>query len=89
MAMIMALRWTTALPLLAMLLTSASAFTTTTSTNIRSNTELSAQNSLGKFVASAILVSTLASGGGTLALADEYGVETEAPTLFTGESVMV
>lgn len=86
-------RWTALLALL--LTTSASGFTSTTPTliNIRSNVIMSAQHNhpgqWTKFVASAILVSTLAIGDTTPALADEYGVETEAPTLFTGESVMV
>lgn len=82
------LLWTV---LLAVMLTSASAFTIT-SKHSRSNTDLlaaAAPNNLEKFVASAILVSTLTIGIITPALADEYGVETEAPTLFTGESVMV
>ena len=80
----------------------ASGFTTTTtscsSIHIRSNVILSAQqqqphksDEWTKFVASTILLSTLVLGSSTMmpALADEYGVETEAPTLFTGESVMV
>jgi hypothetical protein len=76
--------------------------TTTPINNIRSNVImcLSAQKQqhpseewTKKFVTSAILMSTLVIGSTATtmptALADEYGVETEAPTLFTGESVMV
>jgi len=40
-------------------------------------------------VATAIFLSTTASVVAPAAFADEFGVETEAPTLFTGESVMV
>ena len=41
----------------------------------------------GKMVASAVFVATVAVGGPVYA--DEYGVEKEAPTLFTGETVEV
>ena len=97
-------RWRMALLTILLMNSSASGFTssrTTTPINIRSNViMLSAQKQqqhhseewTKKFVTSAILVSTLVIGSTTTmpaALADEYGVETEAPTLFTGESVMV
>lgn len=97
-------RWQMALLTILLMNGSASGFTssrTTTPINIRSNViMLLAQKQhhhseewTKKFVTSAILVSTLVIGSTTAtmpaALADEYGVETEAPTLFTGESVMV
>jgi len=45
---------------------------------------------LGQFAASALIsVVILLTCLPALVSADEYGVETEAPTLFTGESVMV
>ena len=45
------------------------------------------QKMVGHFLASAAMMTAIAIGGP--ALADEYGKETEAPTLFTGETVMV
>jgi hypothetical protein len=42
---------------------------------------------LGNSLASALLISSIFVG--CPVLADEYGQETEAPTLFTGETVMV
>jgi hypothetical protein len=45
------------------------------------------KNLVGNFLASAAMMTVIAVGGP--ALADEYGKETEAPTLFTGETVMV
>jgi hypothetical protein len=45
-------------------------------------------NDLGKLVASVFLASTIVIGA-PAALADEIGVERDAPTLFTGENVMV
>lgn len=55
----------------------------------RPATSLSAtrRNDAGNFLVTAALVSAIAIGGPVFA--DEYGVETEAPTLFTGETVMV
>lgn len=53
----------------------------------RSSTSLKAENNVGKFLATAALVTTIVVAGP--AFADEYGKETEAPTLFTGETVMV
>jgi hypothetical protein len=47
----------------------------------------SSHHVFGKFLATAAVVSAFAFGG--LAGADEIGRETEAPTLFTGETVMV
>ena len=98
-------QWRMALLTILLMNGSASGFTssrTTTPINIRSNVImcLSAQKQqhpseewTKKFVTSAILMSTLVIGSIATtmpaALADEYGVETEAPTLFTGESVMV
>jgi hypothetical protein len=45
-------------------------------------------NDLGKLVASVFLASTIVIGA-PAALADEIGVERDAPTLFTGENVMI
>lgn len=50
-------------------------------------TSLSAKNDAANFFVGAALMSAIAIGGP--AFADEYGKETEAPTLFTGETVMV
>jgi hypothetical protein len=55
---------------------------------IRTDTCLNVhQKMVGHFLVSAAIMSAIAVGGP--ALADEYGKETEAPTLFTGETVMV
>jgi hypothetical protein len=55
---------------------------------IRTDTCLNGhQKMVGHFFASAAIMTAIAVGGP--ALADEYGKETEAPTLFTGETVMV
>ena len=55
----------------------------------RDTTSLNAQGKcIGNILASAALISAIAIGSNP-ALADEYGKETEAPTLFTGETVMV
>jgi hypothetical protein len=69
-------------------------FTTVSSPRFSSNrppdtTSLNAQGKcIGSFLASAALISAIALGSNPV-LADEYGRETEAPTLFTGETVMV
>ena len=56
--------------------------------SIRQGTSLNAEkNVVGHFLASAAIMTAIAMGGP--ALADEVGKETEAPTLFTGETVMV
>ena len=73
-----------------LLLSSAAAFTTSTPLPSSKSTLLNAKRpteSLGKFVASVLLVTMITLPSPVLA--DEYGVETEAPTLFTGETVMV
>jgi hypothetical protein len=69
-------------------------FTTVTSPKFRpirlpDKTTLSAhEKCIGNLLVSAALISAIAIGPNP-ALADEYGKETEAPTLFTGETVMV
>ena len=69
-------------------------FTTVTSLTLRSirppdTTSLDPQEKwIGNLLVSAALISVIAIGANP-ALADEYGKETEAPTLFTGETVMV
>lgn len=56
--------------------------------SIRQGTSLNAEkNVVGHFLASAAIMTAIAMGGP--ALADEVGKETEAPTLFTGETVMI
>jgi len=83
----MARRWTAALLLSCCFSSGVIAFTaTTTNSNARTTTTQLNANNLGKIMASALLVSTALASP---VLADEYGVETEAPTLFTGETVMV
>jgi len=44
---------------------------------------------LSSALAAAAFATTLAAPGGNVAHADEWGKETEAPTLFTGETVMI
>jgi hypothetical protein len=44
---------------------------------------------MAKLMGSALLIASLVTTTPPMALADEYGVETEAPTFFTGESIMV
>jgi hypothetical protein len=46
-------------------------------------------NALSKFVASAVIASTLMIGSAPAAFADEVGVGVDAPTLWTGEEIMV
>lgn len=84
----MMMRRTTAALLLCLYSTATTAFTPTHYHAKSTTVELNAKNkhNLSKFMASALVISTLASPP---AMADEYGVETEAPTLFTGETVMV
>jgi hypothetical protein len=75
---------------IALVATSTHAFTTSPGHQSPrpATTSLSARrNDAGNFFITAALVSAIAIGGPVFA--DEYGVETEAPTLFTGETVMV
>jgi hypothetical protein len=46
-------------------------------------------NAVSKFVASAVIASTLMIGGAPASFADEIGISVDAPTLFTGEEIMV
>lgn len=62
--------------------------TSAPSTKQDSNREISFK-ALSKFVASAVIASTLMIGGAPAVFADEIGISVDAPTLFTGEEVMV
>jgi hypothetical protein len=62
--------------------------TPTPSTTPQLNGEINF-NALSKFVASAVIASTIMIGGAPAVFADEIGVGIEAPTLFTGEEIMV
>jgi hypothetical protein len=44
---------------------------------------------VSKFVASAVIASTLMIGGAPASFADEIGRSVDAPTMFTGEEIMV
>lgn len=58
-----------------------------TESTTASQQQQSRSDSLRTLVASAVLASSLLVGAG--AYADELGVEVEAPTMFTGEEIMV
>ena len=62
--------------------------TSTPSTKQESNDKINF-NVVRKFVASAVIVSTLILGGAPASFADEIGISVDAPTLFTGEEIMV
>jgi hypothetical protein len=62
--------------------------TSTPSTKQQLNGEINF-NVLSKFVASAVIASTLIIGGAPASFADEIGISVDAPTLFTGEEIMV
>jgi hypothetical protein len=61
---------------------------TTPSTKQESNDKI-IFNVVSKFVASAVIASTLMLGGAPASFADEIGISVDAPTLFTGEEIMV
>jgi hypothetical protein len=62
--------------------------TSTPSTEQQSNDKINF-NVVSKFVASAVIASTLMLGGAPASFADEIGISVDAPTLFTGEEIMV
>jgi hypothetical protein len=62
--------------------------TSTPSTKQESNGETNFK-AVSKFVASAVVASTLMLGGAPASFADEIGISVDAPTLFTGEEIMV
>jgi hypothetical protein len=66
----------------------ATSTTSTTSTKQESNDKINF-NVVSKFVASAVIASTLMLGGAPASFADEIGISVDAPTLFTGEEIMV
>lgn len=89
LTMTMLRRTSTAVLALLLLVSTVAAFTTCNNNKNAFQTQLNAKQQhnhhVATFVASALLIAST-----TLpVLADEYGVETEAPTLFTGETVMV
>jgi hypothetical protein len=59
-----------------------------TSTEQQSNDKINFK-AASKFVASAVIASTLMFGGAPASFADEIGISVDAPTLFTGEEIMV
>lgn len=84
--------WTPAAVALLLCVSTATAFSTINHKNDKNHgmTRLNAQHSSSaSMLASAALLLTLSTTTPLVAWADEYGVETEAPTFFTGETVMV